>query len=270
MTEQTATAPHRPGRSDGLSPLAELVRRHDRDRFQTVLFAPAARREALFALYAFNFEIARVREVVREPMLGRIRLQWWREAIAAAYEGGMVRRHDVVEGLSAAIRAHRPDRAGFEALIDAREADLEAPPGDLAALEAYAEASSGRLCRLAAELLGAGEPEALAAADEVGTGYALAGLIRAMPFHAAAGRRYIAADAVPAVVRAAEAHLAAARARRRAVPRPVLAALLPAIVASGFLRRLRRAGGDPFAPALARPDPLQSWRLLAAALRNRY
>jgi hypothetical protein len=54
------------------------------------------------------------------------------------------------------------------------------------------------------------------------------------------------------------------------VPRPVLAALLPAIVASGFLRRLRRAGGDPFAPALARPDPLQSWRLLAAALRNRY
>src|SRR5581483_4661064 len=186
MTEQTATAPHRPGRSDGLSPLAELVRRHDRDRFQTVLFAPAARREAMF---------------------GRIRLQWWREAIAAAYEGGMVRRHDVVEGLSAAIRAHRPDRAGFEALIDAREADLEAPPADLAALEAYAEASSGRLCRLAAELLGAGEPEALAAADEVGTGYALAGLIRAMPFHAAAGRRYIAADAVPAVVRAAEAHL---------------------------------------------------------------
>src|SRR5581483_3781788 len=131
--------------------------------------------------------------------------------------------HDVVEGLSAAIRAHRPDRAGFEALIDAREADLEAPPADLAALEAYAQASSGRLCRLAAELLGAGEPEALAAADEVGTGYALAGLIRAMPFHAAAGRRYIAADAVPAVVRAAEAHLAAARARRRAVPRPVLA-----------------------------------------------
>jgi phytoene synthase len=270
MTEQTAGSPHRPGRSDGLSPLAELVRRHDRDRFQTVLFAPVARREALFALYAFNYEIARVREAAREPMLGRIRLQWWREAIAAAYEGGPVRRHDVVEGLSAAIRAYRPDRAGFERLIDAREADLDAPPEGLAALEAYAEASSGALSRLAAELLGARDTEVLAAAGEVGTGYALAGLIRAMPFHAAGGRCYIADDAVAAVARSAAAHLAAARAQRHAVARPILAALLPAIVASGFLRRLDRAGNDPFAPHLARPDPLQSWRLLAAALRNRF
>src|ERR671936_425398 len=79
--------------TDRLSPVAALVRRHDRDRFQTALFAPAARREALFALYAFNYEIARVRERVREPILGRIRLEWWRETIAAAYEGGPVRRH---------------------------------------------------------------------------------------------------------------------------------------------------------------------------------
>ena len=69
------------------------MRHHDRDRFQTALFAPAERREALFALYAFNYEIARVREAVREPMLGQIRLQWWREAIAAAYAGEPPRRH---------------------------------------------------------------------------------------------------------------------------------------------------------------------------------
>src|SRR5215472_846603 len=91
-----------------LSPVAALVRQHDRDRFQTVLFAPAARREALFALYAFNCEIARVRESVTEPTLGRIRLQWWRENIAAAYEDGPVRDHDVVEALTDTIRAHWP------------------------------------------------------------------------------------------------------------------------------------------------------------------
>jgi phytoene synthase len=61
-----------------LSAVAELVRRHDRDRYMTALFAPAARREALFALYAFNYEIARVREAVTQPTLGQIRLQWWR------------------------------------------------------------------------------------------------------------------------------------------------------------------------------------------------
>src|SRR5665213_2932433 len=67
-------------KAGGLSPIGALVREHDRDRFQTALFAPAGDREALFALYAFNYEIARVRESVREPMLGQIRLQWWREA----------------------------------------------------------------------------------------------------------------------------------------------------------------------------------------------
>ena len=66
----------------GRSPLAALVRRHDRDRYQTALFAPADRREAIFALYAFNYEIARVREIVTQPMLGQIRLQWWREIVA--------------------------------------------------------------------------------------------------------------------------------------------------------------------------------------------
>src|SRR5271169_239813 len=89
---------------DRLSPVAALVRRHDRDRYQTVLFAPAARREALFALYAFNYEIARVRESVTQPMLGQIRLQWWRENITAAFAGMSARQHVVVEPLTAVIR----------------------------------------------------------------------------------------------------------------------------------------------------------------------
>ena len=49
------------------------MQRHDRDRYQTVLFAPVARREALFALYAFNYEIARVRERVTQPTLARLK-----------------------------------------------------------------------------------------------------------------------------------------------------------------------------------------------------
>src|SRR5271155_5910321 len=90
VPERRSTGP------DRLSPVAALVRRHDRDRYQTALFAPAARREALFALYAFNYEIARVREAVTQPMLGRIGLEWWRENIAAAFGGSAVRRHPVV------------------------------------------------------------------------------------------------------------------------------------------------------------------------------
>src|SRR5215471_6644996 len=94
----------RSGQPGHPSAVAAIVRRHDRDRFQTALFAPAARREALFALYAFNYEIARVRESVREPALGQIRLEWWRETIAAAYDGALPRRHPVAEALTEVIR----------------------------------------------------------------------------------------------------------------------------------------------------------------------
>ena len=74
----------------GLSAVGEIVRRHDPDRFLTALFAPAERREALFVLYAFNHELARAREVAREPMLAMVRLQWWREVVEGAR-----RRHEV-------------------------------------------------------------------------------------------------------------------------------------------------------------------------------
>ena len=68
--------------------LAATLRQHDRDRYLTTLFAPSDRRGALIALYSFNFEVAKTREVVREPLLGRIRLQWWRDAIDEIYCNG--------------------------------------------------------------------------------------------------------------------------------------------------------------------------------------
>src|SRR5580692_10092833 len=124
VSRKTPVPERRSARTDRLSPVAALVRRHDRDRYQTVLFAPAARREALFALYAFNYEVARVREIVREPMLGQIRLQWWREVIDVAYGGGQVRHHEVAEPLTATIREYGLNRAYFDRLIDTREHDL--------------------------------------------------------------------------------------------------------------------------------------------------
>ncbi len=280
-------------RGEGLSPAAALVRRYDRDRFQTALFAPQAHREALFALYAFNFEIARVRESVREPMLGQIRLQWWSEAIDSAYGGGPVRRHEIVEAITTVIRERRLGRAQFDRLIDARERDLDdEPPATLAALEDYAEGSSAPLIYLALEVLEAARPTALEAARHVGIAYALSGLVRAMPMHAPAGRSFIPAalsaetgldprdyaalrptpalrQAVETIAVAARGHLAAARELRRDVPTAALPALLPARIAHNALRRLERAGFDPFAGA-ALTDPLQSWRLTWAALRKRF
>src|SRR5260221_11156988 len=142
-----------------LAPLAEMVRRHDHDRFQTGLFAPARKRNALFALYAFNYEIARVRETVTEPMLGQIRLQWWREVIAAAFAGEPPRQHEVAVPLTAAIRDLSLSREYFDRMIDTPERDLRPePPANMAALENYAEGTSGALVQLALEALGGRRP----------------------------------------------------------------------------------------------------------------
>ena len=279
----------------GISSLASFVREHDRDRYQAALFAPPAGREALFALYAFNYEVARVRETVTQPMLGEIRLQWWREAVDAAFADAPPRQHFVADPLAAVIRDFAPSRAYFDRIIDTRQFDLaDEPPADLAALDEYAEGTAAALLYLGLEVLGAAaEAGVHQAARDVGIAYALAGLIRAMPFHARAGRCYIPNDTAARArldaadyaglrgspgVRAATREIAgAAEQRLRAARRsPAIAAraarpvLLGAVVASRFLDRLRRAGFNPFAPELARPDALQSWRLCAAALRGRY
>ena len=91
---------------DAFAHCEELVRVADQDRFLASLFAPAEHRGALFALYAFNVEVSRVREAVREPLAGEIRLQWWRDVLAG--EGrGEVAANPVAAALAATIARYR-------------------------------------------------------------------------------------------------------------------------------------------------------------------
>jgi len=276
------------------SSLADLLRRHDRDRYLCALFAPANRRAALIALYAFNYEIAKTRDVVSEPLLGQIRLQWWREALDEAYRGDAVREHEVMAPLAAAIRRHDLSRAHFDAMISARERDLsDEPLASLAALEDYCAATAGRLQQLALEILDARSEEAAEAAREVGIAYALAGLIRAIPYHARARRQVIPAEiaaevgldlarlleleptpalasAVGRMIERARQHLASARSRRRGLPSAALPALLPARVASGYLADIEAARGNVFDPRLAAASARTVFRLARGALTHRY
>lgn len=277
-----------------LSYSAEQVRRLDHDRFLTALFAPADRREALFALYAFNTEVARVREAVSEPTLGRIRLQWWREALDEIAAGGAVRAHPVAEALAETIRARALPRAPFDRLIDAREADLDdAPPASLAALEAYAADTGATLSELACHVLGANDPETVAAARSVGTAWALTGLLRALPFHARRRRSVIPAetaaaagaqsrdlfalratpelaDACRAIADLARARLADARGARPRPPKAALPALLPAVLADRYLARMARRGHDVISRPVEVAGPRQQMALMGAALRRRF
>jgi phytoene synthase len=270
-----------------------VVERHDRDRYLASLFAPEDQREALFALYAFNHEVAKTAEVVSEPMLGQIRLQWWREALDGIFAGNP-RQHEVVQPLARAVAAGARPRQELETIVDAREFDHDpAPPADLAALRVYVEGSSTTLLQLALRILGAGDAASRQAAAHLGPAWAYVGLIRALPLHAAQKRCYLPADLCaehgvdlqdvfelrtsPALQRvcgilmqAAAEHLAAARRPTAAVPRAALPGLLPARLADLYLNQLRKAGGDPFAPAAQAAAPGRVWRLAWANWRGRY
>jgi len=276
-----------------LSYCAEALRRQDPDRYMTVLFAPADRREALFALYGFNLELARVRESVREPIMGQMRLQWWRDCLAEV-QAGRPRAHEVVRPLADAIARHRLSVALLERMIDARERDMEAePPADLSALVGYAEGTSSTVVELALEVLGQPTSAAREAGRALGVAWTLLGLIRAVPFHAARRRLYLPATmmadarldpgelfergsspALRQVARrlAAEAQAWLDRARRpaREVHRRFQPALLPASLARGHLSRLAAAGYDPFDARVQQAPPGRIWSLALRRLIGGY
>jgi phytoene synthase len=133
------------------------VAAHDPDRHVATFFAPAAKQRALTALYAFDRELAHIGEAVREPMAGHVRLAWWREQLAAIYEGRPP-ASPTGRALKHTIEAHELPRALFDAAVDARALDLdEAPFAHEAALEAHADATTGNIMRLALRVLGLGD-----------------------------------------------------------------------------------------------------------------
>lgn len=281
---------------------SDMLRRGDKDRWLTALFAPeGGRRNALLALYAWNLELARIPDAVSEPLLAQMRLQWWRETVDGIY-AGTPRAQPVARALHRAVQDARLPRTAFDEILEGRERDIAAePPADMAALEGYAAATAGALAVLAGRCLLAADDDAAGegawrTVRAAGTAYGLAGLLRAMPWHADRRRVYlpladlraagVVADnlvhrsnppglyrVIAAVCDRAAAHLAAARAGLKALPprprRALLPAVLPAALAAQDLARLRRAGFDPERPRAHASPPRRQLRLLGAAILGR-
>lgn len=247
-----------------LSPIGAFARHHDPDRFLCALFAPAERREAIFALIAFNHELARAREAASNPMAALIRLQWWRDAVEGARSGAAARRHEVAGPLHEAIAAGALDADALVAMADARE--IETEEEGIAGEEAFVawlRGTAGGWSAAAGVALGA-EPAAAEVLRALGAAYGLAGVLRSVPAHAARGRCLLPRDRLARVGLTAEAviggaggaalagmlremaaeGLEALRGARRDVPRAAIAGALPAVLARRDLGRLA-AGREP-------------------------
>ncbi len=157
---------------------AEIVKRGDPDRFLAVMTAPQELRGPLFAVFAFNVEVARAPWVSQEATINEIRLQWWQDALAEIAAGGPVRRHEVVTPLSEVIGAD--EAAILVQLIEARKWDVyDEPFFDNRQFDAYLEATAAGLMWVAARSIGVLEGEA--AIRDIGYATGLEKLFKAVP-----------------------------------------------------------------------------------------
>jgi len=272
---------------DPFAAAATAVREHDRDRYVADFFIGERSRRYVLALHAFNAEAARVRDVVSEPAVGEIRLQWWREALAGN-DGG----HPVARAVRQTIAGFNLPMEPFRRLLEARTFDLyDDPMPTLNDLEGYVGETSSALIQMAAIVLAGGrDPGTAEAAGHGGVAYAITGLLRSLPIHARRGQQYLPRDvmavhgadaaemfagrtsealrAVLGDLRArARDHLAKAQQALAGAPSEVKPAFVPLGLVEPYLARMEWPGYDPLRTLVSLPAWGRPWLLWRASRR---
>ena len=245
------------------APTLEQLKSVDPDRCRASMFADKTTRERLLLLYAFHYELAKVPELVSEPLIGAIRYQWWRDALAEIYEGKAVRQHEVTTPLADLISECDLPRFWLDKLIDGRERDLDPRPfSNMEEAVDYCQNTSGLLMQIAVKVTGAEPHETVMMA---GQAWGLTGLARAFRYYQSSmlgelGFEDICAAAMSAY-NSAE-HLS--NMDNSTAPATAYAALIP-----GYISRLTEAAHDPATMSVSYSPLRKRLRLIAAIMRGR-
>jgi phytoene synthase len=269
----------------------DAVRAADHDRYLSALYAPADRRDALFALYAFNAEIAGVRDRIHEPLPGEVRLQWWRDVINA--DGPEETGHPTADALRATIGANHLPKAAFENMLEARIFDLyDDPMPSRTDLEGYCGETAAALIQLAAMVL---DPVAASGfaelAGRAGCAQAITGLLLLLPLNRRRGQCFVPVDiltaagttpeefvkgeggaaaerAVAAMIALAREHLNAFEKGAPALPVALRPAFLPLALTRAYLDKMEKAGRSPLNVTATLSTVRRHWLLLRHAMRG--
>lgn len=258
----------------------------DRDRWLAAMFAPDEARPHLFALYAFNAEVAGNCDHVSQPILGDMRLQWWIDVLNGE-RTGEASANPTAAALLETIEKFALPREKLLALLEARRFDFYHDPApDQAFLDKYCEETCSVLFDLADRILGGRGAEETSA--PAGRAYALTGLLRALSWHAARQRCFAPVDLlarhgltpVELFARAKAGELKGALAELRALARKNLVEAKQAVLAlpkpereafrllalvEFYLRDTERRDSDPYAA----PAEIAPWRRQWALWWNR-
>lgn len=272
--------------------LADL-RQTDIDRYLALLLMPETVRDDLMALMLFNAEIAAVRDRIRDPLPGEVRLQWWRDVLSGD-RGGEGQAHPVASLLLEVIGRRAMPIAPLIAMCDARVFDLyDDPMPDRTSYEGYAGETASSLLQMSAFLLDpAASTTTATASGHAGVAQAVAGHLMLLPLSQARGQVFIPADLLSAtgldrsgllsgenrerVANAVRAfagfgreHLDTAKAALAQVPASVMPAYLPVALVEAVLSRAETMGASCLTQSARLPQWRRQMQLWRAARRGR-
>lgn len=269
------------------------LREADIDRYLALLLMPEGVRDDLLVLFLFNAEIAAIRDKVREPLPGEVRLQWWREVLSGDRDGE-ARAHPVASLLRDVIDRRAMPVAPLIAMCDARIFDLyDDPMPDRTSYEGYAGETASSLLQMTAFLI---DPAASAltatASGHAGVAQAVAGHLMLLPISQARGQLFIPADLLSAtgldrdgflsgsnperVANAVRAfagfgreHLEKARTALRDLPATVTPAYLPVALANAVFDRAEKEGAGCLERSVRMPQWRRQFQLWRAQRRGK-
>ncbi|EJC98096.1 uncharacterized protein FOMMEDRAFT_162448 [Fomitiporia mediterranea MF3/22] len=270
----------------------EFVRKHDRDSYLTSQFFPKALQPACFAVRAFYLELAMIQDSVSNPLIGQMRMQFWKDAIQQPGASP----HPIAVALHNASKGAHIAPYHLRRIIEARDIELNSPSHlNMDTLLAHAESTTSTLNYILLSILGLSSSDTYShAASHIGVSQTVSTLLRALPYHASKGVMVIPAsitakhhvnqeevfrrgpaasglqDAVYEFAIVANDHLITARDMFKGsnglheVPREAMSVFLNAVPVQNYLRRLEKANFDAFNPKLQLRDsirlPWQIWR----------
>ncbi|MBB3389467.1 phytoene synthase [Rhizobium sp. BK275] len=268
-----------------------MLRDTDRDRYLACLLSPEAKRGALAALYAFNAELARIRDLVHEPLPGEIRMQYWRDLLEGNAHGS-TEANPLAAALLTAVETHRLPRQTLVNMIEARIFDLyDDPMESRTSLEGYAGETASALIQLASLVLSPEDATKSAdAAGHAGVAQAISGMLLLMPLHQRRGQVYIPLEILSATGLDRETFLAGtdrprisaaieafaglgrdhlAKARASALSPVIVPAFLPVALAEPVLVKAQKRGAAVLEGSLQEPQWRRQMRMALAGMRKK-
>lgn len=241
------------------------LKEKDPDRYRASLFAPKDKRDRLHILYGFHAELAKVPEAVSEPMIGAIRYQWWRDAIAEIYEGKPVRKHEIATPLAEVLLGSDVPRFWVDRLIDGRERDIDPQPFKTAEeAREYAARTSGVLMQIAAKLLT--DDFDAQRVLKAGEAWGLTGILRGWGYYTDGMLSEVSFDDLVTQARASHS---AARDGGKAFAADIIPAAAYAALVPKFLARLTHSRHDPAVSLVQYAPFLKHCRMMGAAMTGR-